>query len=329
MSGRIESRGALMMSAGVTPLRVRTFQGLQNLPMVAAQRQGYFSRAGLDVALSFTNSSAEQLGMLARGEVDLIHTAPDNVVNFETQPAAFGCDPATAPRLALLLGGSNGPLSVYALPTITTAAGLRGRTVGVDNPGSGFALALRDLLARAGLTLGQDYRFTVAGGTGARAAALAQGTLAATLVYPPFDLLLASKGCQQLVRSTSVYAAYASQALAGARNWVEANGDAVTRYIAALLLALRWLYTPTERAAVEALLATEPALGAAGVSPDQAYAAFTDPQVGFGREAALDEAGLAQVIALRARYSAVPANALGQPADYCDLRWYERARAAI
>ena len=65
-----------------------------------------------------------------------------------------------------------------------------------------------------------------------------------------------------------------------------------------------------------------------GVSAAQAWEAFTDPQIGFGREAALDMVGLAQVIALRAHY-ARPAAALGQPAEYCDLRWYERARAVL
>ncbi|HEX2350675.1 MAG TPA: ABC transporter substrate-binding protein [Ktedonobacterales bacterium] len=310
---------------GRAALRVHTFRGLQNLPIVAAQRLGYFARAGLAVTLSFTNSSAEQLSTLARGEVDLIHTAPDNVIHFDTQPAAFGADPTTAPRLALLLGGSNGPLSVYAAPGADDLAALRGRAVGVDNPGSGFALVLRDLLERAGLALDRDYTFTVAGGTGARAAKVAEGSLAATLVYPPFDLLLASKGCHRLSDSTSVYPAYASQALAGERGWVEAHGDLVAAYIAALLAALDWLYTPAQRAAAEILLATEAAVGAADVAPALAYAAFTDPQVGFGRTATLSEAGLAQVIALRARYGDLPAAALGQPADYCDLRWYERA----
>ncbi|HEX8994483.1 MAG TPA: ABC transporter substrate-binding protein [Ktedonobacterales bacterium] len=308
-------------------LRARSFQGLQNLPIVAAQRQGYFARYDLDVTLSFTNSSAEQLAMLARGEVDLIHTAPDNVVNFDTHPEAFGCEPATAPRVSLLLGGSNGPLTIFARPELPSAADLRGRAVGVDNPGSGFALALRDLLARAGLELGRDYTFTVAGGTGARAVALAQGALAATIVYPPFDLLLASKGCHALATSTAVYPAYASQALAGVSAWVEAHSDVVTRYIAALLEALDWLYSPAERARVEALLAAEPGLGvSAEVSSAQAYNAFTDPVLGFGRTAPLDMAGIAQVIALRARYGLTGVT-LGQPEDYCDLRWYERARA--
>lgn len=314
------------METSATTLRVRTFRGLQNLPIVAAQRLGYFANAGLEVTLSFTNSSAEQLSALARGEVDLIHTAPDNVIHFDTQPAAFGVDPTTSPRLALLLGGSNGPLSVYAAPGIADLAALRGHVVGVDNPGSGFALVLRDLLERAGLALDRDYTFTVAGGTGVRAAALAARGLAATLVYPPFDLLLADKGCHRLSDSTSVYPAYASQALAGERGWVEAHGDDVTAYIAALLTSLDWIYNHARRAAVEALLALEPALGAADVAPALAYAAFTDPQVGFGRLATLSEAGLAQVIALRARYGDLPAAVLGQPADYCDLRWYERAR---
>ncbi|HEX8983536.1 MAG TPA: ABC transporter substrate-binding protein [Ktedonobacterales bacterium] len=307
-----------------TTLRVNSFRGLQNLPALAAGLRGDFARAGLRVELSYTNSSVEQLAALARGAYDLIHTAPDNVVNFDTNPAAFGCDPATAPQVALLLGGSNGPLTLYAQPQIGAIADLRGQAIGVDNPGSGFALALRDLLARAGLDLERDYTFIVAGGTAARAQTVAQGTLAATIVYPPFDLLLAQAGCHALVTSTEAYAAYASQALAGMRGWVETHGDVVTRYIGALLAALDWLYTPSERPAVERLLAEEPALGLGGVAPAQAYAAFTDPQVGFGRTAALDIAGLTQVITLRARYGSKPV-ALGQPADYCDLRWYTRA----
>lgn len=317
-----------MTSAPLTPLRVRTFQGLQNLPIVAAQRRGAFASAGLEVTLSFTNSSAEQLATLARGEVELIHTAPDNVVNYNTQPAAFGIEPAMAPQIAMLLGGSNGPLSLVARPEFAQTADLRGRAIGVDNPGSGFALVLRDLLARAGLTLGTDYSFTVAGGTGARAAALAQGTLAATIVYPPFDIMLAARGCQTLATSTTVYPAYASQALAATRPWLSAHSDLATRYIGAFLEALAWIYTPSERAAVEALLQAEPGLGvSADVSAAQAYAAFTDPVLGYGREATLSDAGLAQVIALRGRYGNA-VGSLGQPADYCDLRWYERARAA-
>lgn len=315
-----------MSAETLTALRVCSFQGLQNLPAVVAQRRGYFHQAGLDVTLSLTNSSAQQLTALAAGDYDLIHTAPDNVVHVDTNPAAFGLDPAQAPRVVMLMGGSNGPLSVYSRPEITSVAGLRGQTAGVDNPTSGFALVLRDLLARAGLEPERDYRVAVAGGTGKRAQGLLTGEFAATILYPPFDLLVADAGCHALASSLAAYPAYASQALAATEVWLAAHGETAIRYIGAFLRALRWIHDPAERAAVEALLAAEPALGLAGVDPARAYAAFTDPRDGFGERAALYPSGLAQVIALRARYG-VSATPLSAPDGYVDLRWYERALA--
>jgi ABC-type nitrate/sulfonate/bicarbonate transport system substrate-binding protein len=316
-----------MVREGET-LRVCSFQGMQNLPLVVARQLGYFDEARLDVTLSFTNSSAQQLSALATGAYDLIHTAPDNVVNFDTNPAGFGLDPASAPRAVMLMGGSNGPLSVYARHGVTTAIELRGREIGVDNPTSGFAIVLRDLLARAGLELERDYHFITAGGTSKRAQGLLAGEFAATILYPPFDLLVAARGCLPLASSTTTYPAYASQALAATEPWITAHSDLITRYISAWLRALRWIYDPAERSAVEALLASDPALGLSGVEPAHAYTAFTHPRDGFGERAILEDAGLAQVIELRARYGSV-AKPLGAPADYYDLRWYEQAVARM
>jgi hypothetical protein len=173
------------MAADRVTLRVNSFQGLQNLAIVMARRLGAFARAGIEVSLTSTNSSAQQLAALASGEYDLIHTAPDNVVNLDTNPAAFGLE--HAPRVVMLMGGSNGPLGIYTRPDIPSVERLRGEAVGVDNPGSGFALVLRDLLARNGLELDRDYRFVVAGGTAKRAEGLLARAFAATILYPPFD----------------------------------------------------------------------------------------------------------------------------------------------
>lgn len=316
------------MAAELTALRVCSFRGLQNLPVIAAQRRGLLAAAGLDVTLTLTNSSAQQLADLAAGNSDLVHTAPDNIINYDTNPAAFGLDPAHAPRAVMLMGGSNGPLTVYARRGVAGLDGLRGQLVGVDNPTSGFALALRDLLARAGLELERDYRFSVAGGTGQRASRLIAGEIAATILYPPFDFLAGEAGCLPLARSVTTYPAYASQALAATTAFLNSQGATVTRYIGALLSALRWIHEPAARQEVEALLAAEPALGLETASPARAYEAFTDPQRGYGARAALDDAGLAQVIALRSRYS-LPGLSLGAPADYLNLRYYEAAVARL
>jgi ABC-type nitrate/sulfonate/bicarbonate transport system substrate-binding protein len=230
------------------------------------------------------------------------------------------------------LGGSVGTLSLLARPTASAVAELRGTVLGVDNSGSGFALVLRDMLACHGLTLDRDYTFAVSGGTSARLDALRAGNVSATLLYPPFDALAEAAGFRRLATSTQLYPAYASLATSATRPWIEAHGDAVMRYIAAILQALRWLYDPANAPSAQALLRDEPALGGLdAATAARAYTDFTAPTTGFGREAPLDMAGLRQVIALRATY-ATPAGVhrtpLRAPEAYCDLRWYERARAA-
>jgi ABC-type nitrate/sulfonate/bicarbonate transport system substrate-binding protein len=314
-------------------LRVNSFRGMQNLPLIVAMREGYLAARGLMVELSYTTGSAAQLAGLVRGDFDLIQTAPDNVVNVDTQPAAFDLDTATDPQVVMVMGGSVGVLGVYARPGVTTIAGLRGASLGVDNPTSGFAIVLRDLLQRQGLALDRDYHFIVAGGTHARCDALLAGTIAATILYLPFDLRAAGHGCTLLASSADVYAAYASGSTAGVRPWLEAHEEAVTGYIEAILLATRWIHDPVHAEVVWALLRLEPALGVAPELVEQTYTRFVTQGVrdgtgGMGLGAPLDEPGIRQVIALRGQYGTAGAR-LGQPAEYSDPRWYRLAQACL
>ena len=193
-------------------LKICTFKGIQNLPLYVARQQGFFLQQGLDIDIAYTAGSIPQLVGLVREEYQLIQTAPDNVINVDNNPSAFGLDPATAPRVLMLLGGSVGPLSIFAQSDITTFDQLRGAVLGVDNPNSGFAIVHRDILARNGLLLERDYTFTVAGGTSNRLDALKNGSVAATILYTPYDMLATQAGFNQLATSTDYYPAYASLA---------------------------------------------------------------------------------------------------------------------
>lgn len=315
-----------MGDTGFSQLRVCSFKGLQNLPVYVAARRSFFAALRLDVTINYTSGSAQQVAGLVRREYELIQTAPDNVIHADIDPATFGLDPANAPRIVMLCGGSVGPLSMYAQPHITTLASLRDSVIGVDNPGSGFAIVLRDLLARGGLILGRDYTLAVAGGTSARLDVLKARAVAATILYPPYDTLADAAGYRRLATSTEVYPAYASLATAGMRSWAEEHSSEVTRYIAAVLAALRWIYDPTNAEHVLTILRDEPALRLDAVTAARAYSAFVAPDTGFGAEARMDPAGLAQVITLRNAYG-TPGHPTGQPMDYYDARWYDRARA--
>ena len=303
---------------------VCAFKGLQNLPLFVARQQGFFAGQGLSVEVVYTAGSIPQLSGLVHGAYHLVQTAPDNVVHINSNPAAFGLDPATTAAIRMLVGGSTGALSLYARPAATSCADLRGAILGVDNPGSGFALVLRDMLARNGLELDRDYRFVVAGGTSARLEALKHGTIAATLLYLPFDLMAAEQGFRLLATSPEYYPAYASLATAGRQDWIETNADVVRGYIVALRQALRWIYDPANAAAVQALIMRELASDLSAALAARAYAAFVDPAVGFGATGWLDADGLQQVIKLRAGYGGL-SKLHDTPNEHLDLRWYHQA----
>ena len=317
-------RARITVNHPVEHVHVCAFKGLQNIPLYVALEQRLFAANGLDVTVSYTVGSAPQLAGLARGEYDLIQTAPDNVVNFNTAPTAFGIEPQSAPRVVMILGGSNGPLSVYSRPDITTWDALRGGVVGADNPGSGFALVLRDLLARRGLLLERDYTMTVAGSTSRRVDALIGGDIAATILYAPFDRQAEQHGCHRLVSSPEYYPAYASLATAATHDWLAARSEAAVAYLRSMLQSLRWIHDPARAGQVKSIMVNEPALSLAPESVDGAFAAFTDPATGFGETAALDDAALRQVIAIRAALTGLSLAAL--PVErFRDPRWYDRA----
>jgi ABC-type nitrate/sulfonate/bicarbonate transport system substrate-binding protein len=287
-------------------LIICTFKGIQNLPLYVARQQGFFVQQGLHIDLTYTAGSIPQLAGLVREEYQLIQTAPDNVINVDNNPSAFGLDRATAPHVIMLLGGSVGPLSIFAQRDITSFDHLRGSILGVDNPTSGFAVVLRDILARNGLLLDRDFTFTIVGGTSDRLVSLKRGTVAATILYAPFDVLATRAGFNQIAISTDYYPAYASLATAGIHSWIEQHHEEVTSYITAYHRALRWIYDPAHAIDVQVMMQNEPSLGLDASLTSYIYAAFVDPRTGFGHQARLDNAGLQQVIDLRATYASSP-----------------------
>src|SRR5256886_5370143 len=259
-------------------LKICAFKGIQNLPLYVARQQDFFIQQGLHIDITYTTGSIPQLVGLVREKYQLIQTAPDNVINIDNNPIAFGLDLATAPHVIMLLGGSVGPLSIYAQSDITKFDHLRGSVLGVDNPTSGFALVLRDMLARNGLLLERDYTFTIAGGTSNRLDALKRGSVAATILYAPFDVQATQAGFNQIGTSTDYYPAYASLATAGTQTWIGHHTDQVTSYIAANLQVLRWIYDPAHALDVQAIMQNEPSLGLDASIASNAYTAFVNPK---------------------------------------------------
>src|SRR5487761_2421802 len=65
------------------PMRVIAFDGGWNLPIWAAQRQGFFAAHGVAVALSFTPNSVALITGLAEGRFDVAMAGFDNIVAYQ------------------------------------------------------------------------------------------------------------------------------------------------------------------------------------------------------------------------------------------------------
>ncbi len=203
------------------PLSVIVFPGGFNWPIWAAQEQGYFARAGVEVKLTNTPNSVFQLTNLIDGKFDIAVTAIDNVIAYmEGQgevPVA-----ATADIFAFM-GGDNGLLSLAVVPDVRTYQDLKGRTLSVDAMTTGYAFVLFDLLRRNGLEMG-DYKVEKAGGVLARWEALKQKKHDGTMLLTPFDILAKAAGFNILQYGIDVYGHY--QGLVGAtrRGWADVAG---------------------------------------------------------------------------------------------------------
>ena len=309
------------MSAAQTlyPISVIVFPGGFNWPIWTAQAKGYFAQGGLEVSLTPTPNSVFQLTSLIDGKFDLAHTAIDNVIAYmEGQGEA----PTSAkPDLIAFMGGDNGFLSLVTQPEVKSYADLRGRTLSVDAMTTGYAFVLFDLLKRGGLSA-DDYKVERAGGALERWQAMREKKHAGTMMITPFDLMAKSAGFNALQYAIDVYGHY--QGLIGAtrREWAAANPERLEAYIRAYLSGLAFLFEPANKDEAIAILRNN----LPQMPPDlavQTHAVLVSP-AGFARTAAIDLAGVRQVLELRSEYGR-PQKALSDPARYYDPRYYDVA----
>src|SRR6266571_8887774 len=143
-------------------LRVVTFNGGWDLPIWAAQRQGFFEANGVAVQLSYTPSSEVLVTGLFDGRFDIALASIDNFIAYQEGQGEARL-PAE-PDLFSFIGGDGGFLSIVASPAVKSFADLKGKTLSVDAMTNGLAFVLRELLGRNGLAE-SDVKFVRAGGT--------------------------------------------------------------------------------------------------------------------------------------------------------------------
>lgn len=302
-----------------TPLRVITFDGGWNLPLWAAQRQGFFDAQALVVQLSYTPTSVFLVTALLADRADIALAGFDNMVAYqEGQGEAKIPD---NPDLFAFMGGDGGFLAIVAAPAVKRFDDLKGKTLSVDAMTTGFAFVARELVASNALAE-TDVHFVRAGGTANRYRELIAGKHDATLLRTPFELLAQNRGFNLLARADAL-GAYQGTAGVARRSWAREHDEALVGFIRAYRAATDWLYERANREIVEAILVANvrdmtPALA------KQSYDLLLADKGGLARDLAPDLAGMRTVLRLRSKFGSPP-KTLTDPMKYVDLSYYDRA----
>jgi ABC-type nitrate/sulfonate/bicarbonate transport system substrate-binding protein len=319
--GRAQQPAPVPHPRPLRDVRVITFGGASNLPIWAAQRQGFFADEGLEVRLTFTPNSAYQMTQLLAGNYDIAMTAIDNVVAYQEGQNEAPIGPN--PDLVAFAGTDNAFLSLVSQGPLKSIASLRGHTLTVDAMTTGYAFVLRDLLERHQIMSG-DVTFVRAGGTPQRLQDMLKNTEhAATIQGTPFEFIGELKGLNTLVRIADELGPYQGFVAATKRSWAAAHDADVVGYTRAMVRAIEWLYQPDNRPIVEALLIAD----IPGMSPSLAaktYDIALAKSGGIFHGARPDLEGIRRVLALRTRYG-LPQKDLVDPMKYLDLSYLARA----
>jgi ABC-type nitrate/sulfonate/bicarbonate transport system substrate-binding protein len=311
MFGAIAASVAPTGAAEATNIRVNTFPNAKALPVYVGIAKGFFAKYGLAVEQENTESSQSQRDGLVAGKFQIAHAALDNAVAMIE---------VAKKDVVIVSGGDSGMNEFFVQRGIAGFAQLRGRTILVDAPDTAYALQVRKLMAAHGVAAG-EYTIKPAGASPYRFKAMvADAANAAAILNPPFTVQAKALGMTSLGNTVELLGPYQAVGVFVMRPWAEENRDALTRFLAAEIEALRYVRDPAHRADSIALLTGEDKL-AADVAA-RTYDELVDPAFGFTPDARLDMAGFRNMLALRAEVEGKPPV---PPERTLDLSDYARA----
>lgn len=158
------------------------------LPLFVAVHRGFFKDESIDIEIPMMLPQLAHNALLS-GEVDY-HGVADSALRL----AARG-----APLKSIFFGAMRPNYFLMAKPQIKSVGELRGKYIGMARFGDTVELASRIALNREGLDLQRDAVPIMIGFPATRVAALSAGSIDATIVVPPDNVLLKQKGFRELL----------------------------------------------------------------------------------------------------------------------------------
>lgn len=203
------------------------------LPLWVAHDAGIFAKNGLDVNVTYINSS-KGIPALISGS-----TQAADVGGAETLSAVAG----GADLVTVAVDAPTYPFVLMAPASIKSVQDLKGKKVGVSEPGSSSDIATRVALAKEGLTPDKDVTILAVGSASERISALSNGAIQAGLSFPPNTLSLEKQGFHTILDLASLHLPAALSSTVFKRSYIEAHPDVPQKFVDSLVEAIAYAKT--------------------------------------------------------------------------------------
>ena len=188
----------------VTTVRLGFFPNLTHAPALVGLQEGLFKKAlkplGVTITPTAFNAGPDAITALFAGSLDITYIGPNPTINAYVQ--------SKGAAVRVIAGAASGGAALVVRPTITDAAGLKGKTIATPQLGNTQDVALRFWLKQQGLTTTTEGGGDVSIKPQANAeglAAYASGSIDAAWVPQPWVAEYVKAGAKVLVDEQSLW----------------------------------------------------------------------------------------------------------------------------
>ncbi len=195
---------------------------------------GLFKKYGLDVDLVFISGAPVVNAALLSGEVALAQGGPAPAIQTNLKGAGT----------YIILGNTNRfPYQLVAAASIRQLSDLKGKRFGIARIGAADQTAALLVLPRFGIQPEKDLTLIAVGAVPSRFAALASGSVAATLLIPPETTKARELGFRVLANFMDIDIDYQQNAIYTTRDFINRKPELVRRFVMAYSEGIHYIHS--------------------------------------------------------------------------------------
>jgi len=281
-------------------------------PLRVAQEKGFFRQEGAEVEILVEVDSGKLLAGVAEGKYDISHQASDHFIRGvqEGKP------------VFIFMTISRPIFDFVVSPDVRSIADLKGKTIALDRPTTGYWVLFRKVFAQNGVSP-EDYRLLPnLGGAEKRFLAVKEGRAQGTFLNPPLSLTAISQGFPRLTGLADHYPDLPGSSGGARRDWAKQHEASLVAYLRGWKRAVEWLSDPKNREEAIAIYSKR-----VKADPEQlagTYESFV--RDGLVRTP-LNMTGMKQVLDLLVESGQLTTDA-AKPELYADPSYQQKAQAA-